>query len=138
MKFNENISLTVTYVAKEIFTSQLTKLFMARYSSEFNGVSIFRQETEKESHPGLNFVHTERPHWATKPAQSKPSTDFSKPYFSIKTTTYRPISSQPDHRPNFISRPNWVLSTKTSTTTTTTTVRPTYARQPSTRYATRF
>ncbi|XP_012536823.1 serine proteinase stubble isoform X2 [Monomorium pharaonis] len=95
--------------------------------------SVIESDTGKESRPGLNFVHTERPHWATKPAQSKPSsTDFSKPYFSIKTTTYRPIiSNQPDHRPNFISRPNWVLSTKTSTTTTTT-VRPTYARQPST------
>ncbi|KAG5335449.1 STUB proteinase, partial [Acromyrmex charruanus] len=92
--------------------------------------SVIESEPGKETHPGLNFVHTERPHWATKPAQSKPSsTDFSKPYFSIKTTTYRPISSQPDHRPNFISRPNWILSTKTSTTTT---VRPTYARQPST------
>ncbi|XP_011646256.1 serine proteinase stubble isoform X2 [Pogonomyrmex barbatus] len=92
--------------------------------------SVIESETSKEPHPGLNFVHTERPHWATKPAQSKPSsTDFSKPYFSIKTTTYRPISSQADHRPNFISRPNWVLSTKTSTTTT---AKSTLARQPST------
>ncbi|KAL0103145.1 hypothetical protein PUN28_017460 [Cardiocondyla obscurior] len=92
--------------------------------------SVIESETGKESHPGLNFVHTERPHWATKPAQPKPSsTDFSKPYFSMKTTTFRPIISQPDHRPNFISRPNWVLSTKTSTTTT---IIPTYDRQPST------
>ncbi|XP_025158310.1 serine proteinase stubble isoform X2 [Harpegnathos saltator] len=94
--------------------------------------SVMESETAKEPpHPSLNFIHTERPHWATKPAQSKPTTDFSKPYFSIKTTTYRPISisSQADHRPNFISKPNtWSLSTKTSTTT----ARPTYMRQPST------
>ncbi|XP_014486896.1 PREDICTED: serine proteinase stubble-like [Dinoponera quadriceps] len=93
--------------------------------------SVMESDTAKEPHPSLNFIHTERPHWATKPAQSKPTTDFSKPYFSIKTTTYRPISisSQADHRPNFISKPNtWSLSTKTSTTT----ARPTYVRHPST------
>ncbi|RLU18662.1 hypothetical protein DMN91_009019 [Ooceraea biroi] len=96
--------------------------------------SIVKNETAKEPHSNLNFIHTERPHWATKPAQSKPSsTDFSKPYFSIKTTTYQPISisSQADNRPNFISKPNtWSLSTKRPSTTTT--IRPTIIRQPST------
>ncbi|KAL6418526.1 hypothetical protein ACFW04_012028 [Cataglyphis niger] len=95
--------------------------------------SVIENETAKEPYPNLNFIHTERPHWATKPVQSKPSsTDFSKPFFSVKTTTYRPISisSQADQRPNFISKPNiWTLSTKTSTTTTT---RPIYVKQPST------
>lgn len=102
---------------------------------EFNGILIFHQETAKEPHPNLNFIHTERPHWATKPAQLKPSsTDFPKPFFSVKTTTYRPISisGQADQRPNFISKPNvWIISTKPSTTTT---VGPIF-KQPSTRYA---
>lgn len=100
---------------------------------EFNGILIL-QETAKEPHPNVNFIHTERPHWTTKPVQSKPSsTDFPKPFFSIKTTTYRPISisSQANQRPNFISKPN-TWSTKTSTTMTT---RPTF-KQPSIRYAT--
>ncbi|KMQ91120.1 serine proteinase stubble [Lasius niger] len=95
--------------------------------------SVVENETAKEPHPNLNFIHTERPHWATKPGQSKPSsTDFPKPFFSVKTTTYRPISisGQADQRPNFISKPNvWILSTKTSTTTTT---GPIYVKQPST------
>ncbi|XP_029163880.1 serine proteinase stubble isoform X2 [Nylanderia fulva] len=95
--------------------------------------SVVENEPAKEPHPNLNFIHTERPHWATKPAQSKPSsTDFPKPFFSVKTTTYRPISisGQTDQRPNFISKPNvWILSTKTSTTTT---VEPIYVKQPST------
>ncbi|GAB1865236.1 Serine proteinase stubble [Camponotus japonicus] len=92
--------------------------------------SVVENETAKEPHPNVNFIHTERPHWATKPVQSKPSsTDFPKPFFSVKTTTHRPISisSQADQRPNFISKPN-AWSTKTSTATTT---RPTYVKQPS-------
>ncbi|XP_070154743.1 serine proteinase stubble isoform X2 [Polyergus mexicanus] len=95
--------------------------------------SVIENETAKEPHSNLNFIHIERPHWATKPAQSKPSsTDFPKPFFSVKTTTYRPISisGQEDQRPNFISKPNvWALSTKTSTTTTTKSI---YVKQPST------
>lgn len=120
-------------VRQSVATDNNGRYFPRIAGGKLNGISIFRQETAKEPHPSLNFIHTERPHWATKPAQSKPTTDFSKPYFSIKTTTYRPISisSQADHRPNFISKPNtWSLSTKTSTTT----VRPTYMKQPSTRY----
>ncbi|XP_012227954.2 serine proteinase stubble isoform X1 [Linepithema humile] len=96
--------------------------------------SVIENETAKESHPSLNFIHTERPHWATKP-QSKPSsTDFSKPFFSIKTTTYRPvsISNQADHRPNFISKPSTWATKTSSSMTTTTTVRPMYVKQPST------
>ncbi|XP_046624539.1 serine proteinase stubble-like [Neodiprion virginianus] len=75
-----------------------------------------------------NYIHTERPQWATKPAAShKPSTDYSKPHFSVKTSTYRPgtyIShqSQPSDRPNFVSKPQFDRIPGKPTST----VRPTY------------
>nr|XP_031847367.1 serine proteinase stubble-like [Nomia melanderi] len=75
--------------------------------------SVEENETVKEPHSNLNFIHTERPQWATKPVSPKPTTDFSKPYFSIKTTTYRPTSVN-DSRPNFVSKP--LNNSKTSTT----------------------
>ncbi|CAD1468668.1 unnamed protein product, partial [Heterotrigona itama] len=91
---------------------------------KFKSVSSPLQEPVKDPHPSFNFIHTERPQWATKPVSPKPTTDFSKPYFSIKTTTYRPIpmNDQPDTRPNFVSKPN----SSGTVMKTSTTARPTH------------
>ncbi|XP_053977133.1 serine proteinase stubble-like [Hylaeus volcanicus] len=91
---------------------------------------VEENETAKEPHSNVNFIHTERPQWATKPVSPKPTTDFSKPYFSIKTTTYRPMSmnDQSDVKPNFISKPNSLYTSMTTSTT----ARPTYSGDQST------
>lgn len=105
------------------------------FKVKFKSVSPSHQESANDPHPSLNFIHTERPQWATKPVSPKPTTDFSKPYFSIKTTTYRPIlmNEQPDTRPNFVSKPNGPsTAVKTSTT-----IRPSHSSgQSTTRYPT--
>ncbi|XP_048516051.1 serine proteinase stubble isoform X2 [Athalia rosae] len=69
-----------------------------------------------------NFIHTERPQWATKPNLSqKPSTDPSKPLVYPKTTTYRP-GSIANAKPNFVSNTDAdKISVKTTSIT-----RPTY------------
>ncbi|KAI4491504.1 hypothetical protein M0804_002896 [Polistes exclamans] len=86
--------------------------------------SVNENEPMKNQHSNINLIHTERPQWATKPATLKPLTDFSKPYFSIKTTTFRPVSlsSQTDARPSFVLKPN----NSDVSLKTTTSPRPTY------------
>ncbi|XP_043685501.1 serine proteinase stubble-like isoform X1 [Vespula pensylvanica] len=96
--------------------------------------SVNENEPLKNQHSSINLIYTERPQWATKPATPKPLTDFSKPYFSIKTTTFRPISlsSQTDARPTFVLKPNTSdVSLKTATSP-----RPTYFNSQPTRYST--
>ncbi|XP_066582475.1 serine proteinase stubble-like isoform X2 [Prorops nasuta] len=87
--------------------------------------SVDDNDGMKNLRPSLNFIHTERPQWATKPAtSSRPSTNFSKPYFSLKTSTHRPVvyGIESDARPNFLSKPENVEGPTKSTTTS----RPSY------------
>ncbi|CAL7938578.1 unnamed protein product [Xylocopa violacea] len=70
--------------------------------------SVDENETGNEPHNGYNFIHTERPQWATKPVpSSKPATNFSssRPYFSIKTTTTTTTHRPANTRPSFVSKP---------------------------------
>ena len=99
-------------------------------------IGFIFQNNVNSSHLSLNFIHTEPPQWATKPAtSSKPSIDYPKPYFSVKTSTYRPIpiNGEMDDRPNFVSNPDSQNKPSKSSTTP----KPTYYSSQSTRYVTR-
>ncbi|XP_058800150.1 serine proteinase stubble-like isoform X2 [Phymastichus coffea] len=53
----------------------------------------------------LNLIHTERPPWATKPQISHARPEYSKPYFSMKTTSSTTAKTTTTHRPSSITTP---------------------------------